>query len=341
MKISIIIPAYNCSKHIAETIASIGRSGLNAFEIIVVNDGSTDDTDAILEQLKKKHQALRVIKQRNSGVSAARNKGIDEAEGDYVFLIDADDSLEPNSLLRINEILEQENPDMLMFGMYFDFYHKDKLYRSDELSFHMKGIMRPDGIYEKYDELFQGNMLSPVWNKIIRRELIVSNHIGFQENMIEMEDYLFSVSCLAYCSKVYILDKAVYHYVQAEDEMATFRRLWRLGSLSRYVEPFYKASERFDPESGVQDTILRTADQIYSMLFHEQLRFASLKQIRLAAEDMISGDHATAIRCSDPKLYCKLEKKHYASVWGSEAVKRAKHRAAVWVKYKINRRKIK
>ncbi|MBO6061705.1 MAG: glycosyltransferase [Clostridia bacterium] len=333
MTISVIIPAYNCSAFLSAIIGSIYQSGLKDFEIVAVNDGSTDGTGAVLNELSGRFPELRVIDQANGGVSSARNRGLSEAKGEYVLFVDADDSMEPGSLEGVNAILEREMPDMLLFGMSFDYYLKSKLYRSDEYRSQNKRSMDAETAANSFEELFQNNMLSPVWNKLIKRELIASNGIKFREDMIEMEDYLFSVRCLSKCSSIYLLDRAVYRYRQAEDERSTFNRLRRIGSLSHYVEPFYEAADWFSRENGASERVLRVADAIYSGLFHEQIRFSSLKQVRAAAEDMLSGTHSRAIAASDPKLYTKLEKKRYASVRLKCSLNRARHWLAVRMKY--------
>lgn len=339
MRISVIIPAYNCAKHLEAVIDSIDRSGLNVFEIIPVNDGSTDDTQKVLERLAERDTRIRVIRQENKGVSAARNRGIREAKGDYVYFIDADDALDPGSLAAADGILEDERPDMLLFGMRFDYYYNGNLYRSDAVCYPERGSMDGAKWAAELEKLFRSNMLSPVWNKLIRRDVIISNDISFREDMIEMEDYLFSLRCLACCDRIYLMDRAAYRYRQAENERGTFNRLWRIDSLSRYMTPFYEAAEWFDPRYGAPDKVQRIADQIYSMLFREQLRFASRKQIRIAAEDMLTGAHSEIIARTDPVLYERLRRKRDTGVWLGRAMSRARHWAAVQVKYRRSLRK--
>lgn len=336
MKISVIIPVFNCAGYLDAVIDSILRSGLDVCEIITVNDGSTDDTGLVLQKLSDRFPIIKVVEQENKGVSSARNKGIQEAKGDYLLFVDADDSLEEGSLAEANGILEAEHPDMLLFGMWFDYYHHGRLYRSDEIVFPKCGSMDKEEARNIFEELFQHNMLSPVWNKLIRRELLTANGISFMENMIEMEDYLFSVRCLSECSKIYVMNRAAYHYRQAENERGTYNRLWRIDSLSGYIEPFYEAAEWLGSFAGGQEKALCVADRIYSMLFHEQLRFASLGRIRIAAKDMLSGAHSGAIEAADPGLYGKLKNKRYACVWLRCISGRARHWAAVKLKHLKN-----
>lgn len=331
MNISVIIPAYNCAGQIKEAVESIFKSQLALMEIIIINDGSADDTGAVAKELSKECPAVRVIDQSNAGVSAARNRGIREATGEYLMFMDADDALEPGSLAEAARILESSRPDMLIFGLSIDYYHRSRCYRSEEHVYPAGGLMSKTEWAAELNRLYRSNMLSPVWNKLIRRDLLTDHEIHFREDMIEMEDYLFSVECLAHCENVFMLEKLVYRYRQAENERATFNRLWRIKSLSGYVQPFYGAAQLFGSEAP---KIVRIADQIYSGLFREQLRFASVRQIRLAAEDMLAGSRRQVIERSNPRLYQDLKNKKYLHVWSKRAVSRVRHRAAVYMKYR-------
>ena len=336
MTISIVIPAFNCSGSLKSVVTSILASGLCPLEILIVNDGSSDDTGVIAKQLESSFDGVRVIDQPNKGVSAARNRGIQEAVGDYVFFVDADDSLIPGSLADVNSIIDAEHPDIMMFGMCFDYYTHGRIYRSDTLSYPTSGIMEPAEWGKNFETLFACNMLSPVWNKLIRRDLILDNRIEFREDMIEMEDYLFSAQCLLCSEQIYVLDKAVYRYRQSENERNTFERLWRIKSLSRYVQPFYETAEALEARfsgNNIDCGAGNIADQIYSSLFHEKLRYASLRQNSLAASDMLRGRHAHVIARTNPNLYNKLKKKQYGRVWCERMLRRARHYLAVQVKY--------
>ncbi|MBO4887444.1 MAG: glycosyltransferase family 2 protein [Firmicutes bacterium] len=340
--VSVIIPAYNCSDYLANMVASIRKSGLNVLEILIVNDGSTDGTEKIALQLQEQSDDVRVISQPNSGVSAARNKGIREAVGDYLFFVDADDSLAAGSLSDVNGILDAQRPDMLLFGMVFDHYKNGAVYRRDAFRYPKRGTMLSPAWAQAFGDLYAYNMLSPVWNKLIRRDLILAHQVFFREDMIEMEDYLFSVQCLLSCEQIYLLDSVAYHYRQPEDERSTFDRLWRIPSLSEYMGPFYETAEQLEErfsKTGASCRAVSVSDRIYSMLFREKLRFASREQIRLAAQDMLSGRHADVIARRDPKLYQSLKDRRYTYVWIKRAIRRVRHRLAVQVKYRRSLRK--
>ena len=337
MTVSVIIPAFNCSQTLENTVKSLLESGLDAFEVLIINDGSSDHTEEAALRLQNRYPNVRVISQPNRGVSATRNRGIREAKGDYLYFVDADDSLVSGTLADVNMILNGEQPDMLLFGLSFDYYKHNERYRSDVLVYPTKGIMAPTEWGSAYADLFAKNMLSPVWNKLIRRDLIRGHDLAFREDMIEMEDYLFSAECLLFCDRIYLMDKVVYRYRQAENERATFNRLWRIHSLSEYIQPFYEIAEALEGRFSKLDIACcakKVSDRIYSTLFYEQLRFASISQIAQAAGDMFSGRYASVIEQRNPNLYQNLKKKKYVRVWLRRVYSRARHFAAVQVKYR-------
>ena len=120
MLVSVIIPAFNCEKSIKRTVDSIISSGLTDYEIVIINDGSTDNTDSVCKGLCAQYSFIKYSEQKNSGVSAARNNGISIAAGEYILFFDADDTAEENSFSECIDIIESEKPDILVFGISFD-----------------------------------------------------------------------------------------------------------------------------------------------------------------------------------------------------------------------------
>ena len=116
--ISIIIPAYNAEKYIQQCIISLARQDLpqDNYEILVVNDGSTDSTLSILERLSKEYPNIHILTTKNQGVSAARNLGIKTAQGKTLLFVDADDYMAENVLSTIHHTMEADQLDLLVFN---------------------------------------------------------------------------------------------------------------------------------------------------------------------------------------------------------------------------------
>lgn len=326
MRFSVIIPAYNCAKTIEDTVNSIFASGLTDFEILIVDDGSNDGTDKVCDALSEKHEYIRCIHQENAGVSAARNRGIEESTGEYILFFDSDDSVDKNAFCHAVEIIEEVSPDMLIFGESFDYYHNGKMYRRDELCYPEEVCLDAEQWSEKLEELFDCNALSPVWNKFIKREILINNNIRFDGEVFEMEDFLFSIKCLKHCEKVYVLPEVIYRYRQAEDERSTYNRLCRVDSLTEYMKPFEEAVAEL--KNGK-----KLVEQIYAMLFNEQIRFADAEKIKTAAEDMLNGKYASVIKEQSPELFADMQNGNFEKIHMQRLKSRLRHFAAVRYKY--------
>ena len=332
MLVSVIVPVYNCSAFLEETVGHILVSGLEDFEILLIDDGSTDGTAKICDVLSEKHETVRCIHQKNAGVSAARNCGIENARGEYILFFDADDSVEPGALTRAAMLVQEQKPDMLVFGMSFDYYFRNRLYRREELVYPVEGILDRTQLAESFEALFRYNVLSPVWNKLIRRDLLVEQNIRFTAELIEMEDFVFSVNCLCCCESVYLLPTSIYRYRQAETERNTFNRLRRIPNLASYMVSFHMCMEHWEEISGMP----RKSDvpgTIYTMFLTERMRYASVKEIAAVAKDFKGSGYEYAVKANAPEVYQLLEAGRFRSIWVRNAKSRLRHWLAVRVKY--------
>lgn len=329
MLISVVIPAYNCINSLEHTLDSILLSGLTDFEILLIDDGSKDGTSDLCDELQHRHACVRCVHQENGGVSNARNRGIREARGQYILFFDADDSVDPGALTRCEKILLGNQPDMLIFGMSFDYYFRGTLYRRDEMVPKLEGLLPRALWIREMQALYTCNALSPVWNKFISREILEKNQIVFPGGMIEMEDFLCSVRCMKCCEEIYFLSDAIYRYRQPEDESNTYRRLRRIPSLSAYMDPFERELVGIPGGTDISASI-------YLSFFYEMIRFGDLSLIQRTARDMLDGNYAGIIAADNPSLYRLLEEEKYRWVWFRSRMGRLRHWIAVRVKYLRN-----
>lgn len=271
MKISVIIPAYNCANTIRNTVESVLKSGLSDLEILIIDDGATDETPLICTELENEYPCLRSIHQKNAGVSAARNRGIREATGDYIWFVDADDSIKEGSLLRAEEILQMQSPDMLVFGIDFVYSHKGIVYRTDELLPPLEGMASSADCSSMMYELFKRNSLSALWNRIIKRTVILGMDTLLREDMFLYEDLEYVLRLWKHCNSFYFFREAVYLYRQSEDEGNAGRRLTRIAHIPDLVSKIEAVLEGPD-----KDRILLT---LYMTLAREKIGISSAKGI--------------------------------------------------------------
>lgn len=333
MLISVIIPAYNCGNTLKKTIESIIVSGLKDYEIIIVNDGSTDNTSSVCSSLCSQYSFIKYSEQENNGVSAARNKGINIATGEYILFFDADDTAEKTGFSECVDIIENEKPDILVFGMSFDYYKNGKLYRRDKLVPEQTGILNKSQIKAELESLYNTNSLSSACNKIYKRALISDNNILFNTNYFLMEDFLFSLECLNICKNIYCLPKALYYYKQSENEKNAYNRLKRIDNLCEYLLPFKKAiNELADNESG---NIL--FNNFFFMLLSQKIYYANKKEIEKLAEGLKNSHLFNEIKQSEIpakyiSLFREIEDSRYLKIRLLNLKTQARHKIAVLVK---------
>ncbi len=338
MLISVIIPAFNCEKSVEPTVNSIITSGLTDYEIIIVNDGSTDNTASVCKSLTAQYSFIKYIEQQNSGVSSARNKGISLATGEYIMFFDADDTAEKNGFSECVDIIKSEKPDILVYGMSFDYYNNGKLYRRDKLVPEQNGILNKTQLKATLESLYSTNALTPVWNKLYKRTLINDNNILFNTYYFLMEDFLFSLECLKVCKNIYCLPKALYCYKQSENEKNAFNRLKRIDDLCEYVSPFKTAIDNLF--AGEKGTAL--FNNFFFMLLWQKMYYANIKEIKEIAEGLKINKLFNEIKQSKiPEGYIgflkDIEESRYSKIRLLNFKTQVRHKIAVSVKSVINR----
>lgn len=222
MKFSIIVPVYNAEKYIGRCVSSILKQSYNDYEIIVVNDGSTDNT---IEELNKfKDSKIKIISIENSGVSNSRNIGLDLATGDIIGFVDADDYIDSELLEIVNRTFCTNDVQLVVCS----FKGNDK--KANEKKYYTGHEM----IYETIDgNLFKGF----VWNKFFTAALINKNLIRFRNNIHMCEDMLFCLEYMQHIEKGIYIDRELYSYEISESSITHNRfNLKRLTVLDAYSE---------------------------------------------------------------------------------------------------------
>ena len=333
MLISVIIPAFNCEKSIKRTVESIISSGLKDYEIVIINDGSTDNTASVCNSLCSQYGFIKYMEQQNSGVSAARNKGISVTLGEYIMFFDADDTAEENGFSECINIIENKKPDILIFGMSFDYYKNGKLYRRDKLVPEQSGILNKTQLKAEFESLYNTNSLSSACNKLYRKALISNNNILFNTNYFLMEDFLFSLECLKLCENIYCLPKDLYHYKQSENEKNAFNRLKRIDNLCEYVLPFKTAIN----ELAVGENGDNVFNNFFLMLLSQKMYYENVKEIKTLADNLKSNKLFNEINQGEiPARYTvffkDIEESRYLKIRLLNLKTQVRHKVAVLVK---------
>lgn len=202
MKISIIIPAYNVEKYIGDMLRDVLNQTFTDFEAIIINDGSTDGTQNIVDEYCNKDSRFKSIIQENAGVSSARNAGLDIAQGDYVVFWDPDDAIPKKSLEYLYDCITKENADMAIGMRILD--NGMETVRATSLAqlISQKEISKMD---DRHVWVFSA------CNRLFKRSIIEENNIRFK-NISLGEDSVFWLEYMGYCSKIAGCPKDVYVY---------------------------------------------------------------------------------------------------------------------------------
>lgn len=211
MKLSIIIPAYNVEKYINKCISSClnQKESKSEYEIIIIDDGSTDDTYQILKKLENFNDNVHVFKQENRGASAARNNGLKSAVGEYVWFVDADDWIEENCLSDIFLNIQNSNLDLIYLNVNRVDDKHNIISETTTLPIYKEKSVT-DGV-----TLFKsrtGDFIMPV-RYIINRKFLIFNNLFFVEGMT-FEDNEWAPRLLYYAKRVLFHSTPIYYYLQ-------------------------------------------------------------------------------------------------------------------------------
>ena len=196
MKVSVIVPVYNVEKYLRKCLDSLVNQTLKDFEIILVNDGSSDNSQNIIDEYKEKYANIKAFTKENGGMSSARNKGLEYASGEYIAFVDSDDYVEIFFLEKMYEKAKENNSDVVICD-YYAINSSEKIYTKCHMN------LSPD---EKIEYLLSPPM---VWSKLIKKEIV--SKINFTEGIF-YEDLDFCVRLLPYVNKVSFTDEPLYNY---------------------------------------------------------------------------------------------------------------------------------
>ena len=185
MKYSVIIPVYNAEKTLRRCLDSLVKQAFSDYELLLINDGSTDGSDAICREYASTYSCVRYLTKENGGVSSARNLGLEQAEGEYILFVDSDDYVSEDYFESLSDALKNKAADLLMFG-YRNFgdisaeWDTGEFYEDSEI-----------GIAERVSSAVRQYLFSSLWSKTFKRQIIEQHNIRFANDLAIGEDQAF------------------------------------------------------------------------------------------------------------------------------------------------------
>lgn len=214
-RISIIIPVYQAEQYLARCLDSVLAQTFTDWEVLLIDDGSTDASGKICDSYADRDNRIKVIHQTNRGVSATRQTGNELASGDYTIHVDPDDWIEKDMLLDLYHKAESEQSDMVICDFWWDSGNTSRIYRQRPAALDSMTVA---------EDLFR-HLHGSSCNKLIRREAYLSHGICYPSGLNFCEDLIFNLRLLlSHPLRISYQDKAYYHYVQYDNKNSLSRR---------------------------------------------------------------------------------------------------------------------
>lgn len=302
---SLILPCYNVERYVRRCVQSILLQEFSDYEIILVNDGSTDQTPMCCNELAEKHPCIRVLHKENGGLSSARNAGMDAANGKYIWFIDSDDWIEPGALTQLYQACCDGEPEVVKFA----YYRVEEKKRFIPLNVEA-------GLYQGQTQLevFRrrvfceaGRYCLSAWSHAYKRCFLEKYQLQFvSERIVGSEDYLFNLQALLHARSLRVILSALYAY---EMRMGSLTQTYKPDLMDRYSE-LYRRLKQYYQAAGANRTVVRLIDrffvwhlaigtgltQEYGMIDAQR----TVQQVRKAARCILNrADVQSAVKNSD------------------------------------------
>ena len=242
-EISIIVPIYNVEKYLPRCIESILAQTFTNFELILVNDGSEDDSGEVCDRYAKEDKRIKVIHKKNGGVSSARNAGLKNSIGNYIGFVDPDDYIKKDMYEKMYNIAKKENSDMVQCNFYWEYPDLNKKKIADMPK------------YSGKKEMFEKTRVE-AWNKLIKRDILEESKVEFPKGL-RYEDVEFTYKLVPYINKVSFIEEPLVHYIQRGNSISNSQneRTKEIFDILDNVIKYYKEKNLYEEYKEVIEYI--------------------------------------------------------------------------------------
>ncbi len=262
-KISVIIPVYNAESHLIQCVNSLLAQTLNTIEFIFVNDGSTDNSQKIIEEFQQKDSRIILINQDNQGVSVARNNGLEIATGDYIGFVDADDYLEKSYYQTLLTAIQKNNSDISCSNFSTEINGK---FTTTSTNFIKNIPYDKQKINEELlPELIKSSTLNSACNKLYKKNIL--NKVTFPVGVTHGEDWIFNMNAFVNASSVIFIDYSGYFYKEVLGSAT--KNVLRFDYFQRILEAYnypYKSIFTFSEEQILKWKSIRLIENVIALI---------------------------------------------------------------------------
>ena len=276
--ISILMPVYNAEKYLNETIDTIKNQSFSNWELIIVDDGSIDNSKEICTKLMNDDKRIKYIFQENLGVSHTRNVALENAQGKYIVFVDSDDLIHEDYLKILINSIEKNNSDVSVCN-----FIERKISNTGKIEditreFYLKEVMEMSEMKDYIMDFGNSGLLNPLWNKIYKREIIENNNITFDEKVETGEDFIFNLQYFRKAKKISFIKEKLYYYIRRNNNSITYKYIenmyekgWEIHSL---LESFLEDMNFYNKENAyvLYGNHLTGAFSAFLNLYHDNCK---------------------------------------------------------------------
>ena len=273
-KVSFVIPVYNADKYIEKCVNSILNQTYGNKEIILVNDGSKDNSLALCERLSCDYENITCINQINSGPSSARNTGIEASSGDFLQFVDADDYIDFDMTQQLIKRIRDDNSELVICGYRNIYLNNDRQVNKLDNNMDISEIFTQKGLAKYFYKFFTIPFVNSLCNKLYKSNVINENGIRFDKSLSLGEDLLFNLGYLKCCDKISIESSCYYNYLHRNSETLSNKyyaeKFENQSLLFNNVRDFLKSNNEYNQDNKqciehlYAETILFSISELYS-----------------------------------------------------------------------------
>lgn len=287
-RFSVIVPIYNKEKYIKECIDSVLNQSFNNYELILVDDGSTDNSKVVIDDYAKLNKQIKVIHKENGGLVSARKAGTKLANGEYIVCLDADDYLKENYLLNINNEIEKNHADIICMNYTQLDFNKET---TKTLDYRKGYYSKEDIVNEIYPSLIQRRDTKHfnvnIWSKAYKKDLYKDIQLNVNDEVKIGEDGCVSIPCIYLANSLSIIDDASYVYRHNDDSMTSRKAVLK----EEYPKLVYKEYTKYINKNEFKDQLNRfVTHQVFSLIISEFNRKESYKEIKNRILNILNDD---------------------------------------------------
>jgi glycosyltransferase involved in cell wall biosynthesis len=292
-KISIIIPVYNAARHLEQCIRSVLAQTLEDIEVVVINDGSTDDSLAIIRDFEKRDKRVILVDSANEGVSAARNKGMAVSKGEFIGFVDSDDWIEPTMYEKLYQNAKNSEADLAICNVNIIDENNISAIR---LALGNLTLYISENRIKELVNLIRFKYDYSNWNKIYSQKIVKENQLLFDESIKVYEDLLFNCYYFQYSQKATVINEGLYHYRVHSSSVMNSTNFDTITQYNKLYEKFnsFCIAKGLENELNIFNAEMRRSFYfaVIPKLFKQKTYKESsiLKRIKLFADDLHKAD---------------------------------------------------